>query len=53
MAAVTETVHIGGQVPADLAEAFADVAKKNERTVAAELRVALKAHVAAETKAAA
>lgn len=49
MATVTKTVHIGGQVPESLARQFADVAKGNERAVAAELRLALKAHIEAHT----
>lgn len=45
MATVTKTVHIGGQVPEPLAQQFATIAHENERAVAAELRLALKAHV--------
>ena len=45
MASVTETVHIGGPVPADLADAFRAVAEKHDRSVSAELRRALKAHI--------
>lgn len=47
MAGVTETVHIGGQVPTDLAEQFAAVAASHDRSVSAELRRVLKAHVEA------
>lgn len=45
MASVTRTVHIGGPVPADLAEAFRAVADKHDRSVSAELRRAIKAHI--------
>lgn len=45
MASVTETVHIGGPVPTDLAEAFRAVAEKHDRSVSAELRRAIKAHI--------
>lgn len=42
---VIETTHLGGQVPTDLAEQFAQVARDHDRSVSAELRRALKAHV--------
>ena len=42
---MTETVHIGGQVPLDLADRFRAIAETNDRKVAAELRVAVKEYV--------
>jgi hypothetical protein len=42
---VTQMKIVGAQVPADLADQFAEVAKANERTVSAELRVAIRAHI--------
>lgn len=45
MARVTETTHLGGHVPVDLAEQFAAVAAANDRSVSAELRRVIKAHV--------
>lgn len=45
MAAVTETVQIAARVPADLADRLAVLAEKAERSVSAELRVALRSYV--------
>ena len=39
------TRHIGGRVPADLADAFEQFAEREERTVSAELRRALRSHL--------
>jgi hypothetical protein len=43
----TQMSFIGGNLPADLADRFARVAERNERKVAAELRVAIRSHVEA------
>lgn len=51
--AVVETTWISARIPLDLAKALAEIAKANERSSSAELRLALKAHVETETKAAA
>jgi predicted DNA-binding protein len=40
-------VWVGGQVPAQLSERLKRVADQNERSMAAELRVAVRAHVEA------
>jgi hypothetical protein len=40
------TRHIGGRVPADLADAFEQFAAREDRTVSAELRRAMKTHLA-------
>jgi hypothetical protein len=39
------TRHIGGRVPADLADAFEQFAEREERSVSAELRRALRTHL--------
>ena len=52
MADVTETVHVGGPVPVDLAKRLTTVAKANDRSVAAELRQAIRVHVEQAEKAA-
>jgi hypothetical protein len=39
------TRHIGGRVPADLADAFEQFAEREDRTVSAELRRAMKSHL--------
>lgn len=50
MSEVVQMVHVGGQVPSDLAKALTDLANKNERSASAELRLALKAHVEAANR---
>jgi predicted transcriptional regulator len=42
---VTQMKLVGAQVPADLADQFSEVARANERSVSAELRVAIRAHI--------
>lgn len=39
------TRHIGGRVPADLADAFEQFAEREDRTVSAELRRAMRTHL--------
>jgi len=39
------TRHIGGRVPADLADAFEQFAEQEDRTVSAELRRAIRTHL--------
>lgn len=39
------TRHIGGRVPADLADAFEQFAEREDRTVSAELRRAIRTHL--------
>ena len=39
------TRHIGGRVPADLADAFEQFAEQEDRTVSAELRRAMRTHL--------
>lgn len=45
MAAVTETVHLTAQVPADLARELQQLADANDRPRSAEIRLALRAHL--------
>lgn len=40
-------VWVGGQVPAQLSDRLKKVADRNDRSMAAELRVAVRAHVEA------
>ncbi len=47
MAAV-ETAFVGANVPAEQAEQFAEVAARNDRSVSAELRRAIAAHIDSE-----
>lgn len=47
MAAVEPDAFVGGRVPRDLLEAFQRVAEENDRTISAELRRVMKAHVEA------
>lgn len=49
MAPVAETVHLTARIPAELAEALTKLAEANERSASAEVRLALKAHVEAQT----
>ena len=41
----SSTRHIGGRVPADLADAFEQFAEREDRTVSAELRRAMRTHL--------
>jgi len=41
------TIYISARVPADLAHAFGRVAEARDRTISAELRQAMREHVAA------
>lgn len=50
MAAVTETVQIAARVPAEMAQALAELAKANERTPSQEIRLAIRTHLAAESE---
>lgn len=46
MATVTRTARVATDIPEDLADQLAERAKSNERSVSAELRVAIRAHLA-------
>jgi hypothetical protein len=48
MADTTETVQVAALVPATLAQSVKDMAQKSERSVGAEVRLALKAWVEAD-----
>lgn len=48
--AVTETVTIAARIPTQLAEDLNALAERNERSSSAEVRLALKAHLAAAGK---
>ena len=50
MSAPTETVQVAAIVPAELANRLRDMAKKAERSQAAEVRLALRAWVETETE---
>jgi predicted DNA-binding protein len=41
------TVYIGFRAPGELAERFEEIAKENERTTSAELRLLMKQHIEA------
>ena len=41
------TIYISARVPADLAHAFGQVAEAHDRTISAELRQAMREHLAA------
>lgn len=45
VAGVTATTFIGAQIPTNLSERLSEIAKGNERSVSAEVRLALKAHI--------
>jgi hypothetical protein len=47
---VEETDFLGGPFPKKLADQFRSVAKANERSVAAELRVAVRCHIEKHNK---
>jgi hypothetical protein len=45
MAVVTETRHLTAQIPLELFQAIEKKAKSNERSVSAEVRLALRSHI--------
>lgn len=45
MASVTEMVHLGAQIERSLRDELKALAQANERSVGAEVRLALRAHV--------
>lgn len=45
MASVSETIHIGVPVPVELRAELQRLAEKHERSLAAEARIAIRAHV--------
>lgn len=48
MAAVEQTVHMGVPMPASLRKRLQEAADKNHRSAAAEVRLALTAHLEAQ-----
>jgi hypothetical protein len=47
---MSTTVQIGAFIPVELAQAMRELADRNERTVSAEIRIALRRHIEQATQ---